>query len=90
MYALINLMCGRFAITFLPGTVAHTFIALPADIPLGVLFVILPNRFCVYPQEVVLKLREPVLLRKLQILSHQYLVGRSIIGLIIFTSLDEM
>ena len=33
-------------------------------------------RFCVYPQEVVLRLTEPANLKKLQILSHQYLVGK--------------
>ena len=34
------------------------------------------TRFCVYPQEVVLRLTEPATLKKLQILSHQYLVGK--------------
>jgi len=36
------------------------------------------QRFCVYPQEVVLRLTEPANLKKLQILSHQYLVASKI------------
>lgn len=34
-------------------------------------------RFCIYPQEVVVQLSEPVRLRKLQLLSHQYLIGEA-------------
>ncbi|XP_065061516.1 centrosomal protein of 104 kDa-like isoform X2 [Rhopilema esculentum] len=36
------------------------------------------QKFCVYPQEVVLKLKEPANLRKLQILSHQYLIASKV------------
>ena len=33
-------------------------------------------RFCLYPQELVLLLREPTRVRKLQILSHQFLIRK--------------
>ena len=31
-------------------------------------------RFCLYPQELVLLMREPIRLRKLQLLSHQFMI----------------
>ena len=36
------------------------------------------ERFCVYPQEIVLQLPAPIRVRKLQLLSHQYLVARKV------------
>ncbi|XP_062506109.1 centrosomal protein of 104 kDa-like isoform X2 [Corticium candelabrum] len=36
------------------------------------------SRYCTYPQEIVLQLSEPVRLRKLQILSHQYMIASKI------------
>ncbi|CAK8671857.1 centrosomal protein of 104 kDa-like isoform X2 [Clavelina lepadiformis] len=35
-------------------------------------------RFCVYPQEIILHLHEPCHLKKLQILSHQYMIGSKV------------
>ncbi|XP_078616844.1 centrosomal protein of 104 kDa-like isoform X2 [Branchiostoma floridae x Branchiostoma japonicum] len=36
------------------------------------------SRFCLYPQELVLKLNERVRIRKLQLLSHQYLIATKV------------
>lgn len=36
------------------------------------------ERFCVYPQEVILQLPGPVRVRKLQLLSHQFLIARKV------------
>ena len=36
-------------------------------------------RYCLYPQDIVLQLDQRCRLRKIQILSHQYLIGNGII-----------
>lgn len=36
------------------------------------------SRFCIYPQEIVLMLRDPMRIRKLQVLAHQFLIPTKI------------
>ncbi|KAJ7394456.1 hypothetical protein OS493_000267 [Desmophyllum pertusum] len=36
------------------------------------------SRFCLYPQELVLLMKEPIRLRKLQILSHQFMISSKV------------
>lgn len=41
-------------------------------------FFFFPSRFCLYPQELVVQIDPPCRIRKIQLLSHQYLIAHAV------------
>ena len=47
-------------------------------------------RFCLYPQELVLLMREPIRVRKLQLLSHQFMICKCSLLLALLWLVDSL
>lgn len=47
-------------------------------------------RYCLYPQELVLRMDPPARVRKLQLLSHQYMIGEGFLGGVISQALTSI